>query len=108
MSAIAGASISAISRGGLQCNTTRVQREASPSFSAVQPCLEGQSSFTQTSPDCQVHSPILNHGAVLRGDGSRVPILSMHGECCEESVLGDVARKGMEFAGSEGEFVSNL
>jgi hypothetical protein len=43
--AIVGALISAISRGGLQCNTTRFRREENLTFSAIQPCLEGQSSF---------------------------------------------------------------
>uniref|UniRef100_A0A2N9HAI4 Endonuclease/exonuclease/phosphatase domain-containing protein n=1 Tax=Fagus sylvatica TaxID=28930 RepID=A0A2N9HAI4_FAGSY len=53
--------------------------------------------------DCQVHFAILNHGAVLRGGWSQISLLSVHGECCEESVLGDVAGEGMELAGSERE-----
>jgi hypothetical protein len=96
LSAIAGAEISAISGGGLLCNTSRVRREEGDAVKPNSAQLEGTSEFTKISSACEMHSSIQDRDKLLRNEGRGDTNLSVCYGRDSEHYLGALAGEGME------------
>jgi hypothetical protein len=98
--AVAGAPIKAISGGGVQCNTNRVRREESITITPTLPRMEGECILDQTSSDSKVCTQIRDSDQKFRIEGSGFSSLPFQDGSTHEHYLGNMAREGLEFAGS--------
>jgi hypothetical protein len=105
LSAIAGAEISAISGGGVLCNSSRVRREEGAAVKSNPSHLERTPEVTKVNSACEMHTSIQDKDKLFRNEGGGDTILSVcYGSDSEQS-MGDVAGEGMEFAGGGGHAV---
>jgi hypothetical protein len=107
LSAIVGAEISAISGGGVLCNSSRVRREEGAAVKSNSSHLEMTSEVTKVNSACEMHSSIQDKDKLVKNEGGGNTILSVcYGSDSEQS-MGDVAGEGMEFARGGGHAVPN-
>ena len=100
LSAIAGAEICPILGGGVLRNTTGIRREEGDVISPNPLHLARKSECSQVSLDCEMCVPIKSLDPLLRVEGEGVPRVPVHLDSDSEQHVGDVAREGMELAGS--------
>ena len=96
LSAIAGAEISAISGGGVLCNTSRVRREEGNAVKPNSDQLEGKSEVIKTSSASEMHTSIQDKDKLFRTEGRGDTNLSVCYGRDSEQYMGDVAGEGME------------
>ncbi len=105
LSAIAGAEISAISGGGVLCNTSRVRREESAAVKSNPSHLERKSEVIEVNSACEMHTSIQDKDMLFRNEGGGDTNLSVCYGSDSEQYMGDVAGEGMEFAKGGGHAV---
>ena len=82
LTAVAGASIQAISGGGVQCNTNRVRREESVAIISNLPRMEGECILDQASSTSKVCTKFRDSDLKLRIEGGGVSVLPLHDDNC--------------------------
>jgi hypothetical protein len=97
LSAIAGAKISAVSGGGVLCNTFRVRREEGDAVKSNSSQLERKSKVTKTNSACEMHTSIQDRDKLFRNEGGGDTNLSVCYGNDSEQYMGDVVGEGMEF-----------
>jgi hypothetical protein len=100
LSAIAGAEICPILGGGVLRNTVGIRREEGDVINPNPLHLARKSECSQVSSDCEMCVPIQSLDPLLRVEGEGVPRVSVYLDSDSEQHMGDVAREGMELAGS--------
>ena len=78
LSAIAGAEICPISRGGLLCNTVRIRREEGDAINANSLQLGRKSEISQISSDCEMRAHVQALDPLLGVEGGGVSRVSIY------------------------------